>query len=334
MRIRIDKAGMMSTLQDKGRWGYLTQGVPISGAMDTLSARVANLALGNPPHVAVIEFTYGGAVLLAETDILIAYAGEGAVVETDARVLPPDRPLYIPSGTELRLTNNPMGSRTYLAVAGGWAVPDVLGSKSTYIAAGFGGYRGRALQTGDVLTAQQSFTDGTAQLCSRLRSKAINYPRWSIAKQLLLPRERKAIQVVPAHEFTWFQGQSVVDFLSAPFTVTIRSNRMGYRLEGPPIRKLEESRELLSTAVAPGTIQVTGDGNLMLLMADCQTTGGYPRIAQVAAVDMPLCAQLNPGDQIYFHEISRIDAEKQYIHRENQLKRLAVGLMAKQLTDL
>ncbi len=328
MQIRFIKPGFLTTIQDLGRWEYLSQGVPVSGVMDTLSARIANIALGNDMNAAALEFTYGEIECYTETDVLLAYSGDGAVLKVGSLDLPADRPLFIPSASNIRFTNNPLGSRTYLAVAGGWDVPSILGGKSTYLTATLGGYKGRSLQSDDVVNACSNVTAASTKILQSLRGKNINYPKWGIARWLLLPNDRKTIRVAPGGEFTWFDGESVVEFLSAPYTVSTKSNRMGYRLEGPPLHKLEK-RELLSTAVAPGTIQVTGDGKLILLMADCQTTGGYPRIAQVAAVDIPLCAQLKPGDQIYFKEISRSDAEKLYIHREKQLDRLTVAVNTK-----
>ena len=331
MRIRIIKSGLLSTIQDMGRWAYLSQGVPISGAMDTLSARIANLAVGNASHTAVIELTYADAEFQTETDVLIAYSGDGALLKVGSLQLPPDRPLFIPSGTRIQFTNNPTGSRTYLAVAGGWDVAEVLGSSSTYLTAALGGYQGRALQPDDIMHAHNKLSAVTNAIYNHLRGNIINYPRWGITRWLLLPADRKIIHVVPAQEFTWFEGKSLVNFLSKPYTVSAKSNRMGYQLTGPAIQRVAK-RELLSTAVTPGTIQVTGAGDLVLLMADCQTTGGYPRIAQVASVAMPLCAQLKPGDNIHFKEISRSDAEKLYIHREKQLSKLAVALKTTLLT--
>lgn len=325
MRITIKKPGLLSTIQDMGRWGYLAQGVPLSGAMDNLSARIANLAVGNAADDAIIEFTYADAAFRSDDDLLLAYSGDGAVLKAGSLALPADRPVYVPSGTEINLVNNPSGSRTYLAIAGGWDVAEVLDSRSTYVTASIGGHGGRALMAGDTLRARQGHTNVTAEWYRRLRGTAIHYPQWSIGRWLFLPADRYTIRVVPAREFTWFAGKSLVDLLSEPFTVSTRSNRMGYHLAGPTIHR-SVSRELLSTAVTPGTVQVTGNGSLLLLMADCQTTGGYPRIAQVAAVDMPLCAQLKPGDTIFFNEISRIEAEKLHIHQENLLKKLAVAL--------
>ena len=165
-------------------------------------------------------------------------------------------------------------------------------------------------------------------MCDKLKGDNVNYPNWSIARSLLLPDNRKAIRVVLANEHSWFSDQSVTDFISNPYTIGINSNRMGYHLEEIAIDRIKKD-ELLSTAVTPGTIQVTGSGNMVLLMADCQTTGGYPRIAQVAAVDLPLCAQLKPGDKINFTEISRHEAEMLYLEREQQLQQLTAAVQYK-----
>ncbi|WDF77193.1 biotin-dependent carboxyltransferase family protein [Mucilaginibacter sp. KACC 22773] len=328
MHIRLLKPGLLSTIQDMGRYAYLSQAVPISGAMDTLSARIANKVIGNNDNAAVIEFTYADAVISAEADLLIACAGDGAKLIAGTQKIPQERPVFIPSGTTVKLINNPSGSRTYLAIAGGWDVPDVLGSKSTFLTVGFGGMDGRALKAGDVLNAETRYSDITQKIFSKLRGDRINYPEWNIPRQLLLPSDRKNIRVVPAREFSWFDGRSVADFLSAPYIIDQRSNRMGYHLKGPGITRIKND-ELLSNAVTPGTIQVTGNGGMIILMSDCQTTGGYPRIGQVASVDMPLCAQLKPGDVIYFKEISRHEAEILYIEREQQLQLLTTAVQTK-----
>ncbi|WP_394349419.1 5-oxoprolinase subunit C family protein [Mucilaginibacter ginsenosidivorax] len=326
----------MSTIQDMGRYQYLSQAVPVSGAMDTLSARIANKAVGNGDNAAVIEFTYADAEFIAETGLLIAYVGDGAIFQSGEQVLPPERPLFIPSGTNIKLTNNPSGSRTYLAIAGGWDLPGILGSKSTCLTAGFGGLEGRTLKRGDTLKNDDKLTTNAQQIVQNFKQKlqkndtndTLFYPAWNIPRQLLLPAGRKTIRVVPGNEFGWFNGRSIAVFLSAPYIIGRQSNRMGYHLEGAVLERAKKD-ELLSTAVTPGTIQVTGSGGMVLLMADCQTTGGYPRIAQVAAVDMPLCAQLKPGDSIFFKEISRREAEMLYIEREQQLHQLTIAVQCK-----
>lgn len=325
MQIQITKPGLLSTIQDMGRKQYLSQAVPVSGAMDTLSARIANIAVGNADDDAVIEFTYAAAEFMAETDLLIAYAGDGAILKSSDVNIPTERPVFIPKGSVVRLVNNPAGSRTYLAIACGWDVPEVLGSKSTYITAGIGGFEGHALQAGDVLQNSKKCSAATDNLLLKLQGPVINYLKWNITRQAILPADKKSIRVVPAHEFTWFDGCSIYDFLSSPYTLSMRSNRMGYHLDGVPIQRLMH-KELLSTAVTPGTIQITGSGTPVLLMADCQTTGGYPRIAQVAAVDLPLCGQLKPGDIIFFKETSRQEAEMLYIEQEEHLHKLALAV--------
>ncbi|RZM27833.1 MAG: biotin-dependent carboxyltransferase family protein [Pedobacter sp.] len=274
MEIKIIKPGVLTTIQDLGRMDALALAVPFSGAMDQLSARIANMAVGNNDKEATMEFTYGAASFSSETDILIAYAGAGATLVVEGNALPMNRPIFIPAGKTITFENDGPGLRTYLAIAGGWDVPEVLGSKSTFLAAGFGGYAGRALQKGDVLNS------------------------------------------------------GIIDFLTNAFTIGIRSNRMGYHLEGSPLHRLKQA-ELMSTAVCPGTIQVTGEGSMILLMADCQTTGGYPRIGQVAAVDLPLCAQLKPGDLIRFTEISMQEAEHLVWEREAELASITSALEIK-----
>jgi antagonist of KipI len=330
MRIQVTKAGLLSTIQDLGRSTYLSQAVPVSGAMDTLSARLTNLVIGNNEDAAVIEFTYGGAAFTAETELLIAYTGDGAYLKVDGKTLGAGKPLFIPAKTEINLVNNPFGSRVYLAVAGGWDVPEVLGSKSTCLTAGFGGFMGRALQQQDILDSTNRLTALSEKILAGLKGPVLNYPAWQAATASLLSPNRKVIRVIPAHEFNWFNGRSIVDFLTEPYQLSPRSNRMGYQLEGPVVDRINKA-ELLSTAVTPGTIQVTGNGSLILLMADCQTTGGYPRIAQVALVDLPLCGQLKPGDELYFKEITWNEAEMLYIEQEKQLNKIAATIANKYL---
>lgn len=328
MQISIIKPGMLTSIQDMGRRMHLADAVPVGGAMDKLAARIANIALGNDDNAAVIEFTYAEAAFKAETSLLVAYSGDGAVLKIDDQTLPADRPIFIPAGFVITLAPNPIGSRTYLAVAGGWDVPEVLDSRSTYLAASFGGFKGRVLKQGDILKCCCQPSELTRAIINKLEGTQIKYPGWSIARPLLSADKKDDIRIVPGNEFSWFDSDSILNFLSVPYTLSLRSNRMGYQLHGALIN-LKIKKELLSTAVTPGTIQVTGSGEMILLMADCQTTGGYPRIAQVAGVDMPVCAQLKPADSITFKEISREEAEKLYIELEVQLYRIRAILTYK-----
>jgi antagonist of KipI len=327
MQIELIKPGLLSTVQDLGRPAFRSLAVPVGGAMDRLAIHLANAAIGNAARAAVIEFTYAAASFVALSPILIAYAGGGAVLNVGTLQLPAGCPLFIPKGTEVHLSHHPLGCRTYLAVAGGWEVPEVLGSKSTYLTAKFGGHEGRKLKAGDRLNHTSSLTSFQQKMIASLVGDQVNYPNWRISDQFA-PQGVKTIRVVPAEEFTRFKANSIVDFLSLPFTVTTESNRMGYQLSGSQIHQ-QKVAEMLSTAVTFGTIQVTGNGNLVILMADGQTTGGYPRIAQVAAVDLPLCAQLKLNDQIYFEEISRKTAETLYLNRAYELQKLRAAIALK-----
>ena len=328
MSIRIIKPGLLSTVQDLGRVGYLSQAVPRSGAMDQLATLVANKAVGNADNCAVIEFTHGGASFIAMRELLIALSGDGAILNTGDGRLPSERPVFIPAGSVLHLEHNRLGSRSYLAVAGGWDVPKVLGSRSTYLTGKMGGLDGRCLLENDQLSNTGELSALTRAILNRLSGNTINYPNWSIGRHLLLPENRLTLRVIPGREHNWFVETSINDWLSQAYTVGHSSNRMGYRLQGPVLSRVKTG-ELLSTAVTPGTIQVTGDGSLVLLMADCQTTGGYPRIAQVANVDLPLCAQLKPGDEIAFVEISWKEAEKLNFGLMQNLKKISLAINQK-----
>lgn len=328
MKIAIIKPGLLSTVQDMGRDRYLAQAVPVAGAMDVLAHRLANKALGNEDDVATIEFTYADASFKAETDILISYSGDGALLVYNDELMPAEKPLFFLAGSVLKLIHNPIGVRTYLAIAGGWDVPGVMESKSTYITAGFGGFKGRLLKNGDLLVSQDCFGKVTESILEQLQKRSLTYPNWRISRESLLPENRKSIRVVLGNEINWFDATSIISFLTHTYTIDRRSNRMGYHLLGKPlVRKIK--KELLSTAVTPGVIQVTGSGDLVILMADCQTTGGYPRIAHIAAVDLPLCAQLKPGEEIRFSEISSDEAEELYLEREHDLLLITTAINLK-----
>ncbi|QQL51401.1 5-oxoprolinase subunit C family protein [Mucilaginibacter ginkgonis] len=330
MQIRINKPGLLSTVQDLGRFKYLANGVPVSGAMDKLSAAIANIACGNDMNDAVIEFTYADATFTAENDLIVAYCGGGLNFKVEGRVLPTGKPIFIPKGTAITSIPETEGCRTYLAIAGGWDVPVVMGSKSTCLVAGFGGYHGRVIKKGDALKAIGYKSELSEAILIALKGRDIKCANWSIARDMFAPADTKLIRVVPGPEFTRFDATSILNFLSLPYTLTPESNRMGYRLAGEKLVSTNKA-EMISTAVTPGTIQVANDGSPILLMGDCQTTGGYPRIAQVTAVDLPLCAQLKPGDNIYFKEISRHEAEMLYLERHEELKQLQLAIKTKYL---
>lgn len=309
MHIEILKPGLLSTIQDSGRIGYRDIGMPIAGCMDNFAASMANSLVGNETNLPVLEFTYGGVELMAHSDMLIACCGAGAILSANGKNLPFWRPLFVPAGTKLKFTTHEEGARQYLAVAGGWACEKVLESSSTYLPTHTGGYKGRALQRGDLLFSNHHISKLSKQILLALSNDLlIAYPTWGINPLQFVAYHSKIIRFIPGHEHEWFNKDSQHAFENSDFNISRQSNRMGCYFDGP-LLKTKVVKELRSTGVLCGTIQVTNSGKIVLLMADGQTTGGYPRIAQVAAVDLPICAQLKPGDTICFKKITMDEAE-------------------------
>ena len=305
MEITVIRGGMLTTIQDLGRTGHRAAGVPLSGAMDACALRVANLLVGNPEATAVLECTLLGPELAFSTDTVIALGGaDFAGVESW-------RPIMMRAGERVKLGAARTGCRGYLAVAGGFDVPAVLGSRSTYLRAGFGGFLGRALRDGDVLAA----ADVTRHVVNHWRIDRRILPVYSAAP---------VVRVV--------RGAQLDDFgaalFEAEFKVLTQSDRMGVRLGGAKLARIG-AVELISSAVAPGTVQVPADGQPIILMADAQTIGGYPQAAHVISVDLPLVAQLRPGDRLKFTEVPLDEAQHLLRAREHDLAMLHEGLAEK-----
>ena len=305
MSLSVVRPGMMTSLQDLGRPRKQRYGVPVGGAMDSYSLRVANILVGNPEGEAALEMSTAAPTLRFDEDALIAICGAGFAAHVGGESVPHSRPVFTRKGNVLTIGAATAGCWGYLAVAGGFDVPLVMGSRSTYARGGFGGYEGRCLQAGDVLP-----TRAPAPLASKLlRQLGEQSPdakvascRWQAGSNPppgLLPKGEGetidcTLRVIVGSEFGWLTPQSQEQLFAEEFEVTPQSDRMGYRLTGPGLR-FHDSRELLSTAVCAGTIQLPPSGDPILLMADCATTGGYPKIGHVASVDLPSAAQARPG---------------------------------------
>lgn len=319
MQIEIQLPGMMTTIQDLGRRGHRQSGVPLSGAMDLTAAKISNILVGNAADAAVIEMVYGGCQFYARTDILVCCCGGGAHFFIDDKPAPYWRPLYIKVGSILSFKTSKDMIYSYLSIYGGWDCPLVLNSKSTYIQGGFGGISGRALKKRDILsnsiidTRYGKNIDPTKKWLSG---------RWTVnVERFISYKSNKPIRIMKGHEFEWFDKRSQNGLINSTFAVSSKSDRMGYMLEGKKLSRVN-NRELLSTAVIPGTIQVTTAGIPIILMSDSQTTGGYPRIGQVAAVDIPRCAQTRPGEQLSFQFIDEDEALQLYLDHQRKLNLL------------
>ena len=329
MSLRVLRPGLLTTVQDLGRQGYQRYGVSVGGAMDTISLRVANSLVGNAEGDAALEITLLGPTLQFERDTLIAICGGQWSPRIDEVVVPINRPLWLPAGTTLALGSAATGARAYLAVDGGIDVPLVMGSRSTYLQAKVGGLEGRAVQADDVLRC------GPASSLSQRFSDKLSKDGWGFYSTsvpwfaALTPQgNAKTLRVVRGSEFNLLDTASQESLLSHEFQVTSDADRMGYRLTGPTL-SLTQPGEMISAAVCPGTIQVPPQGQPILLMADCATTGGYPKVAHVVSVDLPLAGQLKPGDSFQLREISLAAAHNLYRRQELDLRCLQTSLRLK-----
>ncbi len=324
MTLRVLRPGLLTTVQDLGRWGRQQYGVIVAGAMDRLALRVANLLVGNDENAAAIEMTLVGPELEFKEDALIALCGADLSATVDGMAVPTWRPVVVRAGSTLAFGKPVSGCRAYLALAGGVDVPLVMGSRSTYLRARVGGYQGRPLQAGDTLMAGP-ISETSAKRRNRLLAddpaSPIRAPRWFAGPDLANYAANPVVRVIPGSEFAWLAAESREQLFSAEFTVTPKSDRMGYRLAGPKLA-FRVRRELLSEAVCPGTIQAPPDGQLIVLMADCATTGGYPKVAHVVTVDLPVVAQAQPGATLRFQPITPEEAQALIVAREADIQKI------------
>lgn len=324
MSITILKPGMMSSLQDLGRWGFQQFGVPIGGAMDKVSAALANIICGNDENEAVVEMTLHGASFMFNEAAHCAIVGGGCQVFAGDDELPFNRLLWIPAFSIIRTTASIQGCRSYLAVSGGFNVKKVLGSASTYTPSGIGGLDGRNLATGDMLAFKHEQLRQAASTLKMLPG-GIGISHWHTADLVETTPNVAIVHAIKGPEFDLFNSSSQENIFTSEFTISSQSNRMGYRLEGKKFM-LEHKTEMVSTAVTAGIVQVTHEGDPIILMADAQTTGGYPRIARICAADISLLAQCRPGAKIQFREIGEGESLMRYNKMVEATKRVKVGL--------
>jgi len=301
MSLEILEVNGFATIQDAGCIGWRKFGVPASGAMDWFAFRAANLLAGNAPTCPAIEIGMGGIVLRALRDCVISVTGAGYALSIYIWDFPLWSSYYVRGGWTIRLDKLDSGMWAYLAVSGGVQTPPTLGSASTYLRGPFGGFDGRRLQSGDVLNA------GTP-----------SRPLTELAARTLPESARPAyddnptLDVIMGPQEKYFTDESAAKFMSHEYTVSNTSDRMGYRLEGAPLTHRLET-ELLSEGMTMGAIQVPSGGQPIVMMADCPTTGGYPKIGTIVSADLPLLAQCAPGkSKIRFRKTTVAKAQRKY----------------------
>lgn len=317
MNAVVTRAGFLTSVQDLGRTRFRQFGVSTSGALDSFALRVANLLVGNDEGGAGLEITLGGLQLQFEDERTVAWCGGEFDVQIGSRALPAGHVAYLQTGDELKFGRAQIGCRCWLVISGGIDVPSVLGSRSTDLRANFGGTEGRALRNGDVIPLSK--WQGPPTPATAISS-------WSAPHDWVSPASRGPIlRFIRGIDWERFNASTLQRLTSEAFTVSTDSDRMGVRFDGPELKR-EDETDLVSEAVAPGTIQVPPNGKPILLLGDCQTIGGYPKIAHVITVDLGIAAQLRAGDGVRFFEVSLQDAHRLLMERERDLERFRIGL--------
>ncbi len=305
--IHIEQCGFLTTLQDAGRQGFLQYGVSKGGAMDLRSAFYANCLLGNDEHETVLEITQSPHRFHFLQDTVVVFTGGGLQPQLKDQTIPLCQPVFIPADAIIEFKQQIPGFRLYMAVACGFKADEFLHSHSTNLLVKAGGHHGRALKKEDLLQIKTPLTAVQKSLFAVLKSGA------KIELTIQPPAfTTNTIRAIQGAEWNYLNDQSKETIASAKFQVSPQSNRMGYRLKGTALETVQ-SCEIISSAVTQGTVQLTSSGEMIVLMADAQTVGGYPRIAHVCNVDLPVLAQKKPGDEIQFQFISLQEAEELYL---------------------
>lgn len=313
MSILCQKQGILTTVQDLGRFGFRRFGINPTGVMDTAASRLINILLGNDENEAVLEIHFPAGEYLFEEDAVIAIGGADFSAELNGTVCRSWQIHHAVEGSVLRFKKRASGNRSYLAVKGGFAVDKWLSSSSTNLAAHCGGFQGRSIKKGDSIPLHLKSTANAERELS-LASFVIPYYR-------SIP----AVRIIAGAEFESLTAVSQENLLKRNFEISADSNRMGFRLKGEPLFRLS-SGEIISSAVSFGTLQLLPNGQIIVLMADHQTSGGYPRIGHVITRDLPLLSQLGSGDKVGFQLVSIYEAESLLEEFENDLQMLKVGV--------
>ena len=323
MTVSILRSGFLTTVQDLGRTNHRRFGVSLAGALDPHAMRVANVLVGNDESLAGIEATLGNVRLRFNDRRLVAWCGGDFAVRIGATDIPSGRVALVEAGEELFLLAPEAGARAWLAISGGVDVPAVLGSRSTDLRAAFGGLDGHSLRDGDVLSL------GPLPELSLQLAQCLNHDRvatWAAPSEWSSFAVRpRFLRIVHGTDWKRFDEESRTALTAQPFVVSAESDRMGARLTGPILRS-SNGNDSISEGVAPGALQVPSDGQPILLLGDCQSIGGYPKIAHVITVDLPMTAQLRPAEPVRFLEVSLADAHQLLWERSSDFARFKIGL--------
>ncbi|MEO6538048.1 MAG: biotin-dependent carboxyltransferase family protein [Ferruginibacter sp.] len=313
MSIKIIKPGICSTVQDLGRTGYRSLGVGPGGVMDFFAAALADYLVGNNEKQPVIEMHFPAAEILFQVDVLLSVTGGNFEAHIDHEPIEMYQPIFVQKGSVLSFRKQVSGARVYLAIYGVMETENWLGSYSTHLKAIAGGFKGRIFKKDDTI----SITDTNVKK---------NSQKFFISPGVIgsIYNNPYTIRCISGPEWNFMGSPTEQIFLQSPFVITNQSDRMGYRLAGENL-SLQNPIELISSPVNFGTIQILPNGQIIILMADHQTTGGYPRVATVIAADLPKLAQLQVNDKIYFQLVSFAAAEEMLISIHKTLSEIKSG---------
>lgn len=320
--IHIEQCGFLTTLQDSGRKGFLQYGVSSGGVMDAYSAQIANLLVGNKLNEVVIEITQAPHRFRFFKDAVIAFAGGGLQPSLNEKTIPLHQPYFVSKNSVIEMKQSIPGYRLYMAIAAGVEADIFLNSYSTNLLVNAGGYKGNALKKGDLVSSNNFVTNIQKKLFEVLKK----------GDELNTTYEKlnftvKTIRILKGAEWNYLTTEAQQKIMTTIFTIGQQSNRMGYRLKSEGLQT-NQPCEIISSAVTQGTVQLTPSGELIALMADAQTVGGYPRIIQVCSTDLSILAQKKPGDEIQFQLVNLQQAEEMYLQQINTVKNLELRMQS------
>lgn len=289
-KVKIINPGFLTTIQDMGRTGYQKYGVPVAGAMDIWSMELANILVGNHKNEGVLEITITGPIIEFNDNEVIALTGALFDIYVNNKKVEMNKTIYVTKGDILRINRASNGTRAYLSFAGGFKIAKVMGSKSTYLRSGLGGFKGRKLKAGDILEINKEKNNKYLGVREIPKSLLINYGN------------EARLRVIMGPEHNRFTKKGIKTFFNREYILSNQCDRMGYRLCGEKIEHVNGA-DIISSGITLGAVQVPSNGEPIIMMADRQTTGGYPRIANVITVDIPILAQLKAGDKVRFEKI-------------------------------
>ena len=313
MGITVKKPGILTTVQDAGRKGYLGSGFSPSGVMDVRAFNTANVLVNNPINTPVLEFCIAGPTLRFTTNTYIAITGANFTPILNGTAVPMYQALAVRQGSILEFSSPKDGMFGYLAIAGGGLkVPMVMGSASTNLKCSIGGWQGRALHAGDYLPCVAKEVDFLPHLGSHAIEPDSFYG---------FDKDEVVLRVIPGPQDNLFTEQGLETFFGQTFSTTTKCDRMGFRLDGPEVETIDGS-DIVSDGIAAGAVQIPSHGHPIIMLSDRQTTGGYAKIGTIASVDIPRLVQCKPGRAIRFRKIDVHDAQDLLIGESNRIRAL------------